>query len=355
MEITENGIHSPTGVEIPGLDLTGIPQPVETPVEGAPAEEQLETPKKKEETPTPPAETPEPEAPKEDEGDEPEAEDGSLIVSIAERLGYEFEENETYQDNEEDLVNFVTKAISKQSSVQLNEYLDNLPPVAGEFFDFLSLGGKAEDFFKTFNPEVDYQKVDLTNTDVQKSVLRTLYRKMEFTDAEINETLEDFEFNNSLEKQAKLAASKLQKTQEKEKQTLIETQKEAAKTEAKRIEEYWDSVKNTIVKGEVKGFVIPKSEQKEILDYMSKPVKQGFSQFSLDSQAQDMEERILYAFMMKNKFKLDKFVKTAAVTQQAKDLRTRIQGSGKTMKAGGSGNQPTNSGALDIGLHNIGK
>lgn len=47
MEITENGIHSPTGVEIPGLDLTGIPQPVETPVEGAPAEEQLETPKRK--------------------------------------------------------------------------------------------------------------------------------------------------------------------------------------------------------------------------------------------------------------------------------------------------------------------
>lgn len=342
------GIGSPQGAEIPGLEITGLPPAIETPTGGPPPPVDPPTPEPVVEPIVPPTPPETPPAPAENEPDD----EDSMIASIADRVGYALEENEEYPETEEGLASFVQAAIKKQSDANLNAFLDSLPPVGAEFFDYLALGGDPEAFFKVNNPEIDYAKVDLTNADTQKSILRTFYRRMDYTDAEINDTLDELELNRGLEKQAKLASGKLKVIQDKEKTDLITNQKAEAAATEKRITEYWESVDQTIAKGEAKGFKIPVSEQKSVLEYMSKPVEKGLSQFTIDNQQMDTETRILYAMLLKNKFDLSKFVASAAKTQNAQNLRDRIAGEGRKLK---SGDNRSSVGAmnLDIGLHNI--
>jgi hypothetical protein len=353
------GIGEPSGIEIPGLDLTGLPSiDVKSPEELAAEKEaadKLAADKQKElDDKRPPAPPPTPPADNTGVEDEEDEEEGSLITDIAKKIGYEFEENETYEDTEDGLAEFVLALGKKQGNAELNQYLDSLPPVAGEFFDFLSMGGKPEDFFAKANPEIDYKKVDLTQPDIQKSIIRTMYRKLDYEDTDINGIIDDMILvDGMLEKQAKLAANRLQGIQEKERQQLILDQQEQQKTKQREVNDYWAEVQKTIQGAKVKGFEISKTEQKDLLEYMSKPVKNGLSQFSIDSQQLTIEDRILYAKMVKNKFNLDGFVKAKVTTQNATALREKIAGAGRKMKS--AEDRSSGGGAtLDIGLHNMG-
>lgn len=322
----------------PKLDLDPEPTPtdddkitVDPPKRGRP--------KKVEPEPEPtPAADPEPEPepePNGDDNDEP-----SLYKTLAESLGIELSEEDEYEETEEGLTKFVSNTADKLADAKLNGWLESLPPVASDFFDYLQMLGEEanEDnikkFFTSVNPEIDFKSVDLTNEDAQKAVMRTFYKKMEFTEDEIKEALDDLEVAGTLSKSAKIAATKLAAKQDLERQELINKQKEADTKKKESIQKYWQSVEGTIKSGKVGNFNIPVAEQKVILEYMSKPGKSGVPQLQEDLNAMSVEDRIQLAIAVKNKFNLNKYISAAVKTAQASSLKDRLAKGPTKLKGG---------------------
>lgn len=274
-----------------------------------------------------------------------EVEEG-FIKSIASKLGIELGKDEVYEDSEEGLIEFTQRAAEEFADAKLNGWLEALPPIASDFFDYLQMLGedateeKVKSFFTAVNPEIDYKSVDLTNEDVQKSVMRTFYKKMDYTDDEIKEAIEDLEIAGTLSKQAKTASTKLAAMQEKERSLLLEKQKEADMIKKQNTQKFFGNVKQVIDNGKVNNFTIPVNEKKAIFDYDT----QGTFMKDLNEILKDPTKRVELAIAVKNKFNLNKYITAAAQTQKANSLRDKLKNSSQSkLKGGNSYNSVSNS------------
>lgn len=282
----------------------------------------------------------------EDNNDD-EVEEG-FIKSIASKLGIELGEDEVYEDSEEGLIEFTQRAAEEFADAKLNGWLEALPPVASDFFDYLQMLGedateeKVKSFFTAVNPEIDYKSVDLTNEDTQKAVMKTFYKKMDYTDDEIKEAIEDLEIAGTLSKQAKTASTKLAAMQEKERTVLLEQQKEQEKIRKENTQKFFGNVKQIIDNGKVNNFTIPVSEKKAIFDYDA----QGVFMKDLNDILKDPAKRVELAIAVKNKFNLSKYVSTAAQTQKANSLRDKLKAGTAKMKNGSTSGSVAND-AID--------
>jgi hypothetical protein len=272
----------------------------------------------------------------EDESSE-EVEEG-FIKSIADKLGIELAEDEEYEDSEDGLIEFTQRAAEEFADAKLNGWLESLPPVASDFFDYLQMLGedatedKVKSFFTAVNPEIDYKSVDITKEDVQKSVMRTFYKKMDYSDDEIKEAIEDLEIAGTLEKQAKTASTKLAAIQEKDRQVLLQQEKEAELIKRQNTQRFFGNVKQVIDSGKVNNFTIPVTEKKAILDY---DINGQFMK-DINDILKDPTKRVELAIAVKNKFNLNKFVATAAQTQKANSLRDKLKSGTSKLKGGNS-------------------
>lgn len=280
-----------------------------------------------------------------DNKDADDVEEG-FIKSIASKLGIELGEDEVYEDSEDGLIEFTQRAAEEFADAKLNGWLEALPPIASDFFDYLQMLGedateeKVKSFFTAVNPEIDYKSVDLTNEDVQKSVMRTFYKKMDYTDDEIKEAIEDLEIAGTLSKQAKTASTKLAAIQEKERSLLLEQQKEADTIKKQNTQKFFGNVKQVIDNGKVNNFTIPVNEKKAIFDYDT----QGTFMKDLNEILKDPTKRVELAIAVKNKFNLNKYITAAAQTQKANSLRDKLKNSSQSkLKGGNSYNSVSNS------------
>lgn len=286
---------------------------------------------KKDNPPADPDPDPEPD-PADDEDEE------SVVQTLAKKLGYEIGEEEEYEDSYDGLAKFIENASVRRADEQLGEFFEQYP-VAGEFFDWLTMGGKPEDFFKVQNPEIDFSSVDVSSEDVQKSVLRSWYRKNDYTEEEITEALTDLEASGLIEKEAKRAVSKLKLVQEREREELMEQQKAEQAQRQRQIQTYWKNVETTLDKGTVKGLSIPEKEKKELFKYMAQPIKGGKSQEMIDAEQEDIEARIALAFLRKNKFDLGKLIDRTATTKRASELKEALKRKSDKLKSGDPRNE----------------
>lgn len=272
--------------------------------------------------------------------------DESFIKNIASKLGIELGEDEQFEDSEEGLIEFTQRAAEEFADAKLNGWLESLPPVATDFFDYLQmLGEEATEenikaFFKAENPEIDYKSVDLSNEDVQKSVMRTFYKKMDYTDEEIKEAIDDLEIAGTLSKQAKTASTKLAAMQEKDRAVLLEKQREADAAKKQATQKFFGNVKQIIDNGKVNNFTIPVSEKKAVFEYDAN----GQFMKDLNEALKDPARRVELAIAMKNKFNLSKYVQTAATTQKANSLRDKLKASQGKMKNGAVSGSVANDG-----------
>jgi len=70
-----------------------------------------------------------------------EVEEG-FIKSIANKLGIELGEDEEFEDSEDGLIEFTQRAAEEFADAKLNGWLEALPPVASDFFDYLQMLGE---------------------------------------------------------------------------------------------------------------------------------------------------------------------------------------------------------------------
>jgi hypothetical protein len=331
---------NPTGV-VPKTELD--PEPEEAPE--AQPEPKRGRPKKVEKPVEP---EPEPEPEKELDEEEPKA-TSNLFSTLAETLELDLEEE--FEETEEGLSAFVQSAADKLADKKLNGWLESLPEVGSNFFDYLQMLGpdaKEEDiqkFFSSVKPEIDYKSIDLTNEDAQKAVMRTFYKKMDYDDNEIKDAIEDLEIAGTLEKSSKVASTKLAASQEKERAALIEKTKAEDTVKRQKIQEYWNTIDSTIKGGRVHSFNIPVAEQKTMLEYMSRPTKAGVPQLQEDLNNMNVEDRIALAIAVKNKFNLGKYITAAVKTQSAQTLKERLASGQTRLK---NGNVPKSGLSDDI-------
>ena len=283
----------------------------------------------------------------EEEDDTDEGKDSgesNFIKSIADKLGIELGEDEEFEDSEDGLIQFTQRAAEEFADAKLNGWLEALPPVASNFFDYLQMLGedatedKVKSFFTTVNPEIDYKSVDLTNEDIQKSVMRTFYRKMDYSDDEIKEAIDDLEIAGTLSKQAKTASTKLAAIQEKEMAGLLEEERQANIVKKQNTQRFFGNVKQVIDNGKVNNFSIPVSEKKAIFDYDV----QGAFMKDLNEILKDPSKRVELAIAVKNKFNLNKYISAAAQTQKANGLRDKLKSGTSKLKGGNATNGVAN-------------
>ena len=270
--------------------------------------------------------------------------ESNFIKSIADKLGIELGEDEEFEDSEDGLIQFTQRAAEEFADAKLNGWLEALPPVASNFFDYLQMLGedatedKVKSFFTTVNPEIDYKSVDLTNEDIQKSVMRTFYRKMDYSDDEIKEAIDDLEIAGTLSKQAKTASTKLAAIQEKEMAGLLEEERQANIVKKQNTQRFFGNVKQVIDNGKVNNFNIPVSEKKAIFDYDV----QGAFMKDLNEILKDPSKRVELAIAVKNKFNLNKYISAAAQTQKANGLRDKLKSGTSKLKGGNATNGVAN-------------
>lgn len=270
--------------------------------------------------------------------------ESNFIKSIADKLGIELGEDEEFEDSEDGLIQFTQRAAEEFADAKLNGWLEALPPVASNFFDYLQMLGedatedKVKSFFTTVNPEIDYKSVDLTNEDIQKSVMRTFYRKMDYSDDEIKEAIDDLEIAGTLSKQAKTASTKLAAIQEKEMAGLLEEERQANIVKKQNTQRFFGNVRQVIDNGKVNNFSIPVSEKKAIFDYDV----QGAFMKDLNEILKDPSKRVELAIAVKNKFNLNKYISAAAQTQKANGLRDKLKSGTSKLKGGNATNGVAN-------------
>jgi len=268
----------------------------------------------------------------------------NFIQTMAKKIGIEIPEGMEFSDDEDGLIEFNDYLSDIKADNKLNTYFEGLPPVAGDFFDFLDLikedpdrEDKIKEFFTSVKPEIDYKSIDLENVDTQKAIMKTMMKKQGYTDADIKEELEDMEVAGTLKRQSEKASKVLASTQEKEREVLLAKEKEEANIKKANNQRFFNKVKETIEAGKVNNFTIPVTEKKAAFDY---DVSGQFMK-DINEALQDPIRRTELATALRNKFNLSKYITQAAATKKAEGLRSKIaQSNGRLKSASSYGGNP---------------
>lgn len=274
-----------------------------------------------------------------DPGDSDEDQDEKTMFQVLqERLGFEIEGE--FQEDYDGLVEFTKKTAEKMLEAELGELFTAMPDVA-EYMSYRQNGGDPAKFFQKAVTQVDFDTLELKEDDdaTNSMVVAELLKKQGFTPEEIRETLEDYKDTGILYKQATKARPKLAKAQVEEKQAVLQAQAQERKQAEEQARKQWEEIQSTINSGVVQGFVIPEADKKSFFEWMAKPVDQsGRTQRHLAREKMSNEQMLAMEYLFYKGFDLNKLVQNTKNTQQANNLRNKLQkstsGASVRMKSG---------------------
>lgn len=220
----------------------------------------------------------------EDEGstETEETDDDTNAVSaffgvMAEKMGWELDEEDEVPSTPEELVDYFQSVIEENSVPQYAseevEALDN----------FVKNGGNLRDYFE-IDGELDLEEISIEDDEVnQKLVVKEFLKEKGFNAKQIEKKLSKYEDAGLLEDEAEDALEALKEIKEQKKQQLLKDQENQAKEAARRQQEYFNSVVNEI-KGmqDIRGIKIPEKDKKQLLEYIFKPDADGKTQYQKD-------------------------------------------------------------------------
>lgn len=280
-------------------------QPVEEPQDNDQAEEQAEEPASKEQ----PAEA---------------TEEESIINELQAKLGYELDGE--FDESIDGLLDFTKATAEKMAQEQMQNVFGAFPDVQ-EYLNYRANGGDPKQYFQTAAPERDFSAMEVSEGDVvtQKQIVGAYLEGQGFDQAEIKETLEDYEDAGILERHAKKALTRLQTKQAQEKKSLIERQQQQAQTQAQENERMWQEISGIVQKGSLKGLTVPERDKKRFFDWMASPIdQQGNSQRGIDRANLDQETLLALEYIVYKGFDLSKLIANNNTTQQARSLRSKL-------------------------------
>ena len=244
---------------------------------------------------------------------------GAFFDAFAEELGWDVADDDKPTSVQE-LVDYMGAMIEQNSKphyaderiARLDEYVRN--------------GGSFEDFYQRQQQSMSYDNMDMEDESNQKAVIREYLRYQGYEDDQINRKIERYEDGDLLEDEANDAVVRLKSIQQQQIAAQELQQQQAKRAQEEQAREFITNLTNTISSlDNIRGIKIPKSDQKELFDYITKVDADGYTKYQKDFNANMVNNLSESAyFTMKGDTLLNE-AKSTGRTSAANKLRTMLR------------------------------
>lgn len=244
---------------------------------------------------------------------------GAFFDAFAEELGWDVADDNK-PTNVQELVDYMGAMIEQNSKphyaderiARLDEYVRN--------------GGSFEDFYQRQQQSMSYDNMDMEDESNQKAVIREYLRYQGYEDDQINRKIERYEDGDLLEDEASDAVVRLKSIQQQQIAAQELQQQQAKRAQEEQAQQFIINLTDTISSlDNIRGIKIPKSDQKELFDYITKVDADGYTKYQKDFNANMVNNLIESAyFTMKGDTLLNE-AKSTGRTSAANKLRTMLR------------------------------
>lgn len=251
----------------------------------------------------------------------------NFFDAIAEKLNWEFEEDEDKPKSVDELINYFQNVIEENSKPEYSseevEALDN----------FVKQGGDLKKYL-TIDAELDLDDIDIEDEANQKLVVKQLLKEKGFSTKKIDKLVSRYEEAGLLEDEAQDALEDLKEIKEEKKKQLLEDQKKAYQIQLQRQQQFYDNVVSEI-KGlkNIRGITVPEKDKKVLMDYILKPDTDGKTKYQKDYAKGGVKNLIESAYFTMNADKLIEAAKREGNNSAIDKFRRSLKSSSITTKS----------------------
>lgn len=251
----------------------------------------------------------------------------NFFDAMAEKLNWEFEEDEDKPKSVDELINYFQNVIEENSKPEYSseevEALDN----------FVKQGGDIKKYL-TIDAELDLDDIDIEDETNQKLVVKQLLKEKGFSTKKIDKLVSRYEEAGLLEDEAQDALEDLKEIKEERKKQLLEDQKKAYQIQLQRQQQFYDNVVSEI-KGlkNIRGITVPEKDKKVLMDYILKPDTDGKTKYQKDYAKGGVKNLIESAYFTMNADKLIEAAKREGNNSAIDKFRRSLKSSSITTKS----------------------
>ena len=251
----------------------------------------------------------------------------NFFDAMAEKLNWEFEEDEDKPKSVDELINYIQNVIEENSKPEYSseevEALDN----------FVKQGGDLKKYL-TIDAELDLDDIDIEDETNQKLVVKQLLKEKGFSTKKIDKLVSRYEEAGLLEDEAQDALEDLKEIKEEKKKQLLEDQKKAYQIQLQRQQQFYDNVVSEI-KGlkNIRGITVPEKDKKVLMDYILKPDTDGKTKYQKDYAKGGVKNLIESAYFTMNADKLIEAAKREGNNSAIDKFRRSLKSSSITTKS----------------------
>lgn len=251
----------------------------------------------------------------------------NFFDAMAEKLNWEFEEDEDKPKSVDELINYFQNVIEENSKPEYSseevEALDN----------FVKQGGDLKKYL-TIDAELDLDDIDIEDEANQKLVVKQLLKEKGFSTKKIDKLVSRYEEAGLLEDEAQDALEDLKEIKEERKKQLLEDQKKAYREQLQRQQQFYDNVVSEI-KGlkNIRGITVPEKDKKVLIDYILKPDTDGKTKYQKDYAKDGVKNLIESAYFTMNADKLIEAAKREGNNSAIDKFRRSLRSSSITTKS----------------------
>lgn len=251
----------------------------------------------------------------------------NFFDAMAEKLNWEFEEDEDKPKSVDELINYFQNVIEENSKPEYSseevEALDN----------FVKQGGDLKKYL-TIDAELDLDNIDIEDEANQKLVVKQLLKEKGFSTKKIDKLVSRYEEAGLLEDEAQDALEDLKEIKEERKKQLLEDQKKAYREQLQRQQQFYDNVVSEI-KGlkNIRGITVPEKDKKVLIDYILKPDTDGETKYQKDYAKGGVKNLIESAYFTMNADKLIEAAKREGNNSAIDKFRRSLKSSSITTKS----------------------
>lgn len=251
----------------------------------------------------------------------------NFFDAMAEKLNWEFEEDEDKPKSVDELINYFQNVIEENSKPEYSseevEALDN----------FVKQGGDLKKYL-TIDADLDLDDIDIEDETNQKLVVKQLLKEKGFSTKKIDKLVSRYEEAGLLEDEAQDALEDLKEIKEERKKQLLEDQKKAYREQLQRQQQFYDNVVSEI-KGlkNIRGITVPEKDKKVLMDYILKPDTDGKTKYQKDYAKGGVKNLIESAYFTMNADKLIEAAKREGNNSAIDKFRRSLKSSSITTKS----------------------
>lgn len=251
----------------------------------------------------------------------------NFFDAMAEKLNWEFEEDEDKPKSVDELINYFQNVIEENSKPEYSseevEALDN----------FVKQGGDLKKYL-TIDADLDLDDIDIEDEANQKLVVKQLLKEKGFSTNKIDKLVSRYEEAGLLEDEAQDALEDLKEIKEERKKQLLEDQKKAYREQLQRQQQFYDNVVSEI-KGlkNIRGITVPEKDKKVLIDYILKPDTDGKTKYQKDYAKGGVKNLIESAYFTMNADKLIEAAKREGNNSAIDKFRRSLKSSSITTKS----------------------